>query len=301
MELYTIEAGKKVRMGGHELEFGKDIGELRSSNELLDDKAAMMQRLKDDGYLFIRDFHDKELVKKARMELFEDLSGKGCLKEGTDIADGKCSENSRWGMFGQDEIKEFKSYLDVVNSPKLLSTFGEMFGGEATTYDFKWLRSVSTGSHTGFHYDVVYMGRGTLDVYTCWIPLTDVELERGSLMLALGSQKSEKLKETYGKMDVDRDNVQGWFSDDPFEVMDVTGAEMATAEFGAGDILIFGMFMMHGSLTNVSDDYRLSSDTRYQLTTDAIDERWVGEKPMGHGGAEVEAVSMKDAREEWEV
>jgi hypothetical protein len=28
---------------------------------------------------------------------------------------------------------------------------------------------------------------------------------------------------------------------------------------------------------------RLSMDTRYQLASDPIDERWVGEGPIGHG------------------
>ena len=45
------------------------------------------------------------------------------------------------------------------------------------------------------------------------------------------------------------------------------------------------MFMLHGSLDNRSKlgRVRLSSDARYQLASDPIDERWVGENPVAHG------------------
>jgi hypothetical protein len=39
------------------------------------------------------------------------------------------------------------------------------------------------------------------------------------------------------------------------------------------------MFTMHGSLTNTSNRYRLSCDTRYQRADEPVDERWVGENP----------------------
>jgi hypothetical protein len=43
------------------------------------------------------------------------------------------------------------------------------------------------------------------------------------------------------------------------------------------------MFTVHTSLDNHSDRIRISSDTRYQLASEPVDERWVGEQPPGHG------------------
>jgi hypothetical protein len=71
------------------------------------------------------------------------------------------------------------------------------------------------------------------------------------------------------------------------EVQARYGSRWLTADDGGfrlGDLLVFGMFTMHCSLDNTSpvDRIRLSSDTRYQLASEPVDERWVGEDPIGH-------------------
>ncbi len=52
-----------------------------------------------------------------------------------------------------------------------------------------------------------------------------------------------------------------------------------------GDLLTFRMNTVHASLDNRSDRIRLSTDTRYQLASEPVDERWVGENPIAHGPA----------------
>ena len=84
-------------------------------------------------------------------------------------------------------------------------------------------------------------------------------------------------------MDVDRDKVAGWFSSDPIEMVDRHGGRWGTHEFRMGDVLIFGMFTMHGSLDNHSNQYRISCDTRYQRADEPIDERWIGEEKFRDG------------------
>ena len=56
------------------------------------------------------------------------------------------------------------------------------------------------------------------------------------------------------------------------------GGHWATTTFSAGDLIIFNMFLMHASLVNTSNKIRITADTRYQLASEPIDERWVGEK-----------------------
>jgi len=41
--------------------------------------------------------------------------------------------------------------------------------------------------------------------------------------------------------------------------------------------------MIHASLDNQTNRFRLSSDSRYQLASEPADERWIGDKPPGHG------------------
>jgi hypothetical protein len=43
------------------------------------------------------------------------------------------------------------------------------------------------------------------------------------------------------------------------------------------------MFTVHASLDNHSNQIRISSDTRYQLASEPVDERWIGENPIAHG------------------
>jgi hypothetical protein len=103
-------------------------------------------------------------------------------------------------------------------------------------------------------------------------------------------------------MDVDRDNVAGWFSNDPIELVDKFGGQWQTTEFAMGDVLIFGMFTMHGSLNNVSNRYRLTTDTRYQRADEPVDERWVGENPMAHyAWGKGEVTPMETMRARWQV
>jgi len=41
------------------------------------------------------------------------------------------------------------------------------------------------------------------------------------------------------------------------------------------------MHAMHGSMDNQTDHVRLSSNTRYQLASEPVDERWIGADPKG--------------------
>ena len=63
------------------------------------------------------------------------------------------------------------------------------------------------------------------------------------------------------------------------------GGRWLTADYQAGDLLIFSIRTVHASLDNGSDRIRLSSDTRYQRADEPADERWIGDAPIAHGRA----------------
>lgn len=125
------------------------------------------------------------------------------------------------------------------------------------------------------------MGRGTQHVYTVWSPLGDVSFEMGGLSVCLGSHRFEDLKQSYGMKDSDRDGI-GHYTDDPLVITEKYGGKWATTEFQAGDVLIFGMYLLHCSLENTTNQYRISVDARYQSVNEKVDERWSGKKPRGH-------------------
>jgi ectoine hydroxylase-related dioxygenase (phytanoyl-CoA dioxygenase family) len=170
-------------------------------------------------------------------------------------------------------------------------------------YDFTWMRAVAPGHGTQPHRDIVFMGRGTHDLYTAWTPLGDIDYQLGGLIVLEGSNRLENVREEYLARDVDEycENVEGeqeyartnqdmhgwrWdgsLSDNPVELREQLGGRWLTAEYKAGDLLTFDTHTIHASLDNRSERIRLSSDSRYQLASEPIDERWIGEAPIGHG------------------
>lgn len=294
-------------MGKYELEMNSDyLTELRSSNDILDDTDALKERLKEDGYLLIRKFHDRNKVLKARYNILEKLKQMGRLDPYAPFEEGVIGPEEKGASFmgfAETLKKEIPDVVELSESDRVMNFFERLLGAECLTYDFKWPRAVASGGNTGAHYDNVYMGRGTSNLYTVWTPLGDVPIEQGPLVVCLGSQYFENVKNTYGKMDVDRDNVEGgWLTDDPYEIIERFGGKWATTSFNAGDAIIFGMFFLHGSLNNMTNRYRLSMDTRYQLKSEPVDERWFGKNAKGHyawGKGNVKSIT--EARKEWGI
>lgn len=295
---------KILKMGKHELELGgKYLGWLRESNDILSNPVALRTRMEEEGYLLLRGLHDPEKVLATRKAILENLDANGQIDRRYPLMDGVVAEGARGAFLGGSKaLTRSLAFLNLVESAEIMGFFAQFLQGDVLTFDYKWLRVVGPGDFTGAHYDVVYMGRGTLNLYTVWTPIGDVTLDMGPLAILVGSHRFEKIKETYGKMDVDRDRVEGWFTTNPMEMVDRYGGRWATSEFKAGDALIFGMFTMHASLNNVSNRYRISCDTRYQRADEPVDERWIGENPPAHyAWREGKVVSMEEMRKRWGV
>jgi hypothetical protein len=299
----------KLKLCSKELEVGgKYLGtELRDSNDILHDAAAMRTRLAEDGYLLIRGLHPRQRVLDARQAIVQYMAQSGCLLPGSDPMEARINPGAKVPpMMGHREITSAPAVRAVLEGEPVFSLFQRLLGKEVLTYSYKWLRAVPKGEFTGAHYDVVYMGRGTLDkLMTIWTPFDDVTFDKGTLAICCGSHNLPgyaKLRETYGKMDVDRDRVSGWFSDDPEEIVNKFGGKWQTTEFRAGDVILFGMFTLHASIANTSDTFRISCDTRFQAADEPVDERWIGENPKGHYAWHSEPakmVSMEAAKAQW--
>lgn len=297
-----------VKFGVKTLQFpGDRFGELKDSSDFRNDPAVLRERMADDGYLYLPGLLDRDTVLRARERIFEYMDEKGALVPGAPVIDGVMpKEGKTVNLLGNRQITHDSAVLDVLESEDLFGFFGELFDEPAVTFSYKWLRAVGNERFTGSHYDVVYMGRGSERVHTVWIPFGDTPIEHGTLAICEGSHRLpgfQKLRETYGRMDVDRDNVQGWFSEDPLEILDNFGGRWLTTNFQAGDVLTFGLYTMHASTTNTTNRYRLSCDVRYQPASEPMDERWGGDTPKGHHAWQREGsvVSMEEARAKWGV
>ena len=294
----------KLPMGCRELELGGELlGNLRESRDIQGDMPALRARLQEDGYLLLRGLHDVETIKAARRVVLADLDAREQIDRSRPRDEALIAEGAVGSFLGgRKAVTHTEEFLSVVEGADLMDFFTGLFDGEALAYDYKWLRAVPTGASTGAHFDVVYMGRGSLDLVTLWTPLGDVPYDMGPLAVLTGDTRLDQVRETYGKMDVDRDHVTGSFSEDPVALVEKYGGRWRTTEFEMGDALIFSMFTMHGSLANTSPRFRLSADTRYQRADQPVDERWMGDEPIAHyAWTSGETVTMEEARSRWGV
>ena len=290
-----VPDGTKVMMARKKLVFGQTICQLEDGNHLIGDISALRQQIDSAGYLLLRGFFDSALISKARTEILNYMSS-----QGTAIDQAVASSEQRSVRFTHSVVQQLPGFLEVVNSDQILSFFDSFLGGPSMSLDHKWLRATPPGQNTGAHYDVVYMGAGSKKLYTVWTALDDISLEMGPLAVCLDSHQHQRLRETYGASDAHQDLLEGSFSHDPYELTEKLGFRWASAPFQAGDIMIFGMYLMHGSLDNMSVRFRLSCDTRYQLADDEVDWRHMGETPDQIPKAEGR-ISIQDAKANWGI
>jgi hypothetical protein len=303
----SMPSNKPLRSGGVEIDTSPEaFGFLVESADAVDDPAELRARMERDGYLYIPNFLDREEVRAARLEICRVLDADGLLDPEFPVEAAIAKPGAKV-EFRPDIVRRpgppREALERVIYGERMMAFYSAFLGGEATHFDFTWLRVVAPGVGTYPHCDVVFMGRGTKELYTAWVPLGDVPLEVGGLILVEGSHLDEATREGYCSLDVDTvcENKPGR---KPMEEaghygFGALGKEMTSLrarldrrlltarEFRMGDLLTFSVYTVHGSLDNGSNEIRLSSDSRYQLASEPMDERWTGENPPGHGGASV--------------
>ncbi|MAX25876.1 MAG: phytanoyl-CoA dioxygenase [Phycisphaeraceae bacterium] len=278
-----------VTFGLNEVELGSnELGtDLRDCNDLLGDAAALRDRMAKDGYLLVRQLHDPKLVLKARTTILAYMRDQTqCIDPNTPLIDGMITNDSKApNMMGKTDITHHPDVKAVLEGQRVFDFFNTYFGETSRTFDYKWLRAVGKDTGTAAHYDFVYMGRGSERLHTIWTPFGRLTPEQGTLAMLVGSHNLasfEKLRNTYGKSDVDRDGTSGHFTHDLLGIAREFGGQWQTTTFEPGDVILFGMHAMHASTTNTTNQWRISCDTRFQPAADPIDERWVGKNPIGH-------------------
>lgn len=295
---------------GHHLDTSAAaFGELTESSHHLGDVEALHERFAEDGYLYLRGFFRRADVLDVRRGFADRLAALGNLEPGTDPMDAVIRRDGQtrpfWDGWGMDN----PGLKPLLYSGRIMDFYRGFFGEAVRHFDFTWLRMIAPGRGTNPHCDVVYMGRGTREkLMTAWIPMGDVPLQVGGLMILEGSHHQHERLAPYLNLDVDafcsnspnaakvaegfRNGVDlrtpserrtGNLTKNPVTLREKLGGRWLTTAFEAGDLVTFTMNLVHGSLDNQSDSYRISTDSRYQPASLPADNRWVGENPPGHG------------------
>ena len=262
------------------------FGELRATPGSLATAEVMQERLLEDGYLYLPGLLERDQV----LDVQRLVTGR--------LAAGAARQSSH------ELARDNAPLSGLLYTGRMVAMFEKLLGGPVKHFDYTWFRAVPGGGQGTYpHCDFVYMGRGTFNLFTAWTPIGDIPLEVGGLMVLEYSHRQAATLANYLQRDVDvyctnRQDApdiesgaktwQDWdgrLSGDPVSLRAKLGGRWLSADYQAGDVLVFGMGTVHASLDNRSDRYRLSSDARYQLASEPADERWIGANPVGHGPA----------------
>jgi ectoine hydroxylase-related dioxygenase (phytanoyl-CoA dioxygenase family) len=267
------------------------VGELHESSAATGGEELGRQ-FAEDGYVFLRGALDVADVRAARVEVLERLVQVGEIRppaaEG--IATGESRRVELVGDLGAfwKSVSEGPALRRVTHGTRLHAVLAKIARAPVRAHDYMFVRAAPVGRTTGLHFDAPFFTRVTERVYTAWVPLGDVPATDGPLVIAEGSHRFTDLHEGVRGFDVVYDTSRrAQLADDFAEFAESRDCRLLTADFRAGDVCIFGMLTLHGSLDNHSPlgRVRLSCDVRYQPVTEPIDPRYFGPNPGGTTGA----------------
>ena len=272
------------------------FGRLRESSEHATDGTVLRERLSEDGYIFLRDVLDKQVLLHVQEVIADELHRLDAID-----ADGDRSAHpfpARPGLslykvvdgISQDERRA------LARQPALHAIFHAIFGEEAKPFEYSWPRIAGPGRSEAPHSDWVYMRRGTPRVYSAWIPLMDLPLSHGPLMILENSHHDNPHTGRYLRMDADKlgyfDAARfkhcafvhgGRYSRRPDRVREEFGTRWLSTDYRLGDVIIFSTRGLHATLDNRSKGFRMSIDVRFQPARDVTDPRFEGPHPIAHG------------------
>ena len=292
------------------------FGHLVEFSDRTRDSTAWQAHLAEHGYLLLRGVLDRQQVIAARDEVF-------CRLEAVDeiappavdgIATGRSSRRELAGDLHRfwKSVNEGPALRAITHGQRLMELMSYVFGESARGHDLMYLRPASVGRSTKLHYDFPFFARRSTHIHTAWIPLGDIPLVDGPLVVVEGSNRFSDLVEPIRTHDYERDHTNTQVqraaydeanSTDPVSFARQRRTRLLSANFRAGDLMIFGGFTLHGSLDNCSPHHRvrLSVDVRYQPAVDPCDdERYFGADPLGsNGGGYGDMKGAKPLTEPW--
>lgn len=285
------------------------IHEMVDSASLLDNPTALRARLAEDGYLYLKGVVDKEAIMAARQEVFERLVKVGEIRE--PAIDGIATGDSRRKELEPDlgafwrSVSEGRKLRAASNGRDMQRIMSLIFGEPARNQDYIFLRAGAQGRATGLHFDYPFFTRAHDKVCTVWMPIGDVTVEDGPVVVVEGSNRYRDLIDPMIGFDISKDNTRkADFGADAISFAQSRGTRLLTQNFEAGDIALFGMYTAHGSLDNHSpiNRVRLSCDLRWQPASLPLDDRYFGDPPKGTTGASYgELNGAKPLTQEWHV
>ena len=279
------------------------------SSSLLVNDSAIKQEFDQQGYVYLKEFFPRADVIGAREAIFSRLAEVGEISQPVveGIYSGTSQRKERVADLGQfwRSVSETWNLRRLSHGQQLHGLMDILLDTPSRAQDYIFLRPANRGKFTHIHCDYPFFTRATETVATAWIALGDVPLDQGPLFIIENSHTFIDIVESHKGFDISVDKERkAAFSTHPETFAREHNTHILTQDFGAGDVVVFGMFLLHGSLDNVSAEnrVRLSCDVRYQAASAELDERYFGIDPKGTTGVGYgELVGAKPLTEAWHV
>lgn len=237
------------------------------SSDISNDGEALRWRADRDGYLFLRNWIDKEAILDVRRDIAAVLQDVGWIDAGTDPDEAVTSHPPH--VSGEpefsavyDRVQMLESFHTLAHDETIFKAMRHLLGDDVLLQPSNIARLIfptNLEQTTPAHQDFVHI-QGTPDVWTAWLPLGDCPHFMGGLSVLKGSHR-------FGVLPVSRSLGAGGLRSH-FEKI---GGEWVSSPFENGDILFFHSHTVHRGLPNLSGNrLRLSVDFRYQRASDQV-------------------------------
>lgn len=246
------------------------------STPLLRDAAALHERVAREGYLYFKGLLPVEVVMQLRAEMLGVLGAANWLADGAGRLDGRLNmeavdaapaETMRLDIGVTHDLyhqtQKLESLHALPHHPVLLRLYETLYGGEVLVHPRHIARMVTP--HHGMtptppHQDFPLI-QGTVNTWTCWMPLGGCPRALGGLAVLRGSHRKGYIP------------TEPWAGAGGIATQLCPGeTEWLTADYEAGDVLTFPSHTVHcGSKGWIRDEIRLSMDVRYQPAHEPIE------------------------------
>lgn len=276
------------------------LGPLLHYDGDLSDQQYLSETVARQGYLLVRSVLDRESVLAARQEVFQSLAEVGEIEQPAieGIATGKSRRAEQQADLGAfwATVSHGSALRTVTHGETIGDLLSAVMGQPSRAHDLMYLRPMAPGPGTRLHYDLPFFAGYSTSIHTAWIPLGDVSIEEGPLLVVENSHTFSDLLDPIQQVDYqsERSNetvqAAAYAKQNEIHPVDLAierDVRLLTTEFQAGDLLVFNMLALHGSLDNRSSvgRVRLSCDVRYQPAGDPDDDpRYFGPRPCGSKG-----------------
>ena len=274
-----------VTSHGKSIDFDENyFFKMTDSSAEIDNIVLLRDRLKTVGWLYIKNFFDKEEILDLREYYFSQFSENTILKEGTTPRQGIFSGNNfsiPYGTKGHPAYDFVRSekLKSFANNEKLHTLSNQLLEKNTIQLPRKVFRNLNRNAKTSAkaHSDAQWANG---DVLTSWIVLGDCPIDVGGLVYL---EKSHEMDLQTIKALFPEFLDSQWITDDLKALSDKTKMRWGYIDYEAGDLMLHLIDNIHASLDSNNDYMRLSIELRYIADDADLDSRWTRDWEGGDG------------------